>query len=228
MPDSEGAPDKIRIVLADDHKLVRDGLRFYLSRLAEETEVLEAETFAEALSLASEAPSLDLIILDLKMPGMNGFAGLEIMRTKFPDLPVVILSGVTDRETVLTALERGAAGFLPKTMSGKALIGALRLVFSGEKYIPSIVLPQSGQVQEGGPLASAQAFASGSPLTALTRREREVLSHLVHGKPNKEIARELKLQEVTIKLHLKGIFRKLGASNRTQAVRIAMELGWDG
>ncbi len=214
------------ILLADDHRLVRDGLKFFLERLGPDVKVAEAETFDEALSRAAECDNLQLIILDLVMPGMNGLTGLEVMRARFPDVPVVILSGSYQRNEVINAINRGAHGFIPKTLSGKAMLSALQLVISGEKYVPSVIFSEG---QMGGSMGGngVGSFSDDSPLQRLTPRERDVLGLLTKGHSNKEIARALGLQEVTVKVHLKGVFRKLGASNRTQAVKIAMQLGWE-
>lgn len=217
----------MQILLADDHRLVREGVTFFLERLESDVHVVEAETFDEALSQASEADDLQLIILDLAMPGMNGLTGLEVMRSRFPEVPVVILSGTYHRSEVMNALDRGAHGYIPKTLSGKAMINALKLVVSGEKYIPSIIFSdaQAGSADSRGLVGGT--FSGDSPLQRLTPRERDVLALLSKGHANKEIARQLGLKEVTVKVHLKGVFRKLGAANRTQAVKIAMQLGWD-
>lgn len=217
----------MQVLLADDHRLVREGLTFFLERLDTDVSVVEAGTFDEALSQASETDNLDLIILDLVMPGMNGFTGLEVMRSRFPGVPVVILSGSYNRSDVLTALDRGAQGYIPKNLSGKAMIRALQLVVSGERYVPSVIFSDT----EGNSSVTrgfvAGNYSGDSPLNRLTPRERDVLGHLSQGLTNKEIARNLGLKEVTVKIHLKGVFRKLGATNRTQAVKIALQLGWE-
>ena len=222
-----GKEDKeMHVLLADDHELVRNGLKFYLERLASKVTVIEAATFDEALVNSSKAPQLDLIILDLKMPGMNGFAGLELMRERFPKVPAVILSGSVRRGDVLTALAAGAAGYIPKTLSGKAMFNALQLILSGETYVPSIVLPDRDS-PAGQPDADKGAPATGdNALSKLTPRERDALALLTQGYSNKEIARRLEIEEITVKVHLSGVYRKLHATNRTQAVRIAMQLGW--
>lgn len=207
----------MRVVLADDHELVRSGLRFYLERLAPEVAILEAATLEEALTAAKTAPA-DLIILDLTMPGMNGTAGLEQMRTRHPNVPLVVLSGRTGREDIMGALNRGANGYLPKTLSGKAMLAALRLVLSGETYVPSILMEERSRPGGG---RSEPGAAPG--MDALTERERDVLDFLCQGKSNKEIARDLAIREVTVKVHVGNIMRKLGASNRTQAVRLALD-----
>ena len=214
----------MKVLLADDHRLVREGLKLLIGRLGDDVDVLEAGDFEQALSLAEGAGGLDLIILDLSMPGMDGLAGLERMCGLRPDVPVVILSGTFERKLVLDALMRGAQGYIPKTLGGKAMLSALQLVVAGEKYVPSIILEDDG----ASPSDAIDAqIRLDNPIRKLTRRERDVLSLLAEGHPNKEIARRLELQEVTVKVHLKGVFRKLGATNRTQAVRIAIELGWE-
>lgn len=207
----------MRVVLADDHELVRNGLRFYLERLAPEVAIVEASTFDEALAAAKTA-STDLIILDLTMPGMNGTAGLEQMRARHPNVPLVVLSGRTGREDIMGALNRGANGYLPKTLSGKAMLAALRLVLSGETFVPSILMDERNRA---GGRADQPGATRG--LDALTDRERDVLDFLCQGKSNKEIARDLAIREVTVKVHVGNIMRKLGASNRTQAVRLALD-----
>jgi DNA-binding NarL/FixJ family response regulator len=132
-------------------------------------------------------------------------------------VPVVILSGHVERENVLAAVRAGVAGYIPKTISGAALINALRLVLEGETYLPSSILVDS---------AASDRKIPPSPLSTLSAREREILGYLIEGLTNKEIARLLDLQEITIKIHLRNVYRKIGAVNRAQAVRIAMTAGW--
>lgn len=168
---------------------------------------------------AAKAAPADLIILDLTMPGMNGVAGLEHVRARHPGIPVVVLSGRTGREDIMGALNRGANGYLPKTLSGKAMLAALRLVMSGETYVPSILMDERTR-----PGVRGADRAGGAPgIDALTERERDVLDFLCQGKSNKEIARDLAIREVTVKVHVGNIMRKLGAANRTQAVRLALD-----
>ena len=206
----------MRVVLADDHELVRSGLRFHLERLATDVAIVEAATLDEAL-IAAKTAATDLIILDLAMPGMNGTAGLEQMRARHPNVPVVVLSGRTGREDIMGALNRGANGYLPKTLSGKAMLAALRLVLSGETFVPSIFMDERSR-------SGNRAESGAAPgMDALTERERDVLDFLCQGKANKEIARDLAIREVTVKVHVGNIMRKLGASNRTQAVRLALD-----
>ena len=212
----------MRILLADDHDLLRDTLEVFLQRLDSKVQVFHARSFPDALEQASRAASLDLILLDLRMPGMNGLAGLEVLRKRHPTVPVVVMSGEVSRDVVFNALGAGAAGFIPKVMGGKAMLNALQLILAGERYVPDLVLTsgQSWEAEGAGP-------GTGSPLGKLSRRERDVMSLLTKGHSNKEIAKELQIEAVTVALHLSSIYRKLGVTNRTQAVRLAMQHGWD-
>ena len=187
-------------------------------RLDDEVEVLQAETYDQAAEIAAGTAMLDLIILDLNMPGGSDFDGLDAMRKSYPDTPIVMLSGSIRRQDMTNALEHGANGYLPKTLGGDAMLNALRLVMSGEKFIPSALYDEAGSA------ASGDDVPRDSPLRGLTPRETEVLEQLIEGKSNKEIATVLNLQVVTVKLHMKGILRKLGAANRTHAVKIVLDL----
>ena len=218
--------ETLTLLLADDHDLVRDGITSFLKAAAPDLHILEAKDFGEALNVVSGDHSVDLAVLDLNMSGMNGLSGLNVMRQKFPNMPVVILSGSVKRTDVLNALDQGASGYLPKTLSGKALVNALRLVLSGEKYIPATLLEDTGRNTKPGEI-DLEGLEPDSPLRQLTNREREVLALLTKGLSNKEIAKRLDVREITVKVHLTGIFKKLGAANRTQAVKIAMQLGWE-
>lgn len=218
----------MQILVADDHKLVRDGLRPFLQELDSGAEILDAANIDEALKVVENADGLGLVLLDLMMPGMDGLKGLHALLAKCPGVPVVIVSGYSSREHVVAAVQAGASGFIPKTVSGTAMVNALRLVLSGEKYLPSstffddpttlMPMPMPPQPTRPGTLMP--------PFDKLSRREGEILVLLVEGRTNKEIAIALELQEITIKVHLRNVYRKIGAANRAQAVRIAMSSGW--
>ena len=209
----------MRILLADDHDLIRDTIEEFLKRLDKDLHVLHAATLPQALDHVRKAAALDLVLLDLRMPGMNGLAGLKSVQA-LTGVPIVILSGETNPDTIRNALQAGAAGFLPKTMRGTAMLNALRLSLAGERYIPDIMV--------AGQPAPAEESAGGGPGPgSLTPREREVMGLLVQGLSNKEIGHRLGIEVVTVALHLRSIYRKLGVTSRTQAVRMAMEQGWN-
>ena len=211
------------ILLADDHALVRDGLVPFLQRVTPDARVLEAGSFDEALLKARASTALGLAILDLNMPGMDGLNGLTAMRCEFPAVPVVILSGSTHPADAFHSIESGANGFIPKTMRGETIIGVLRLVLSGEKYVPPFLF----DYKESLPRKDAEPAKDG-PLAVLSPRELDILAMIVDGAPNKVIARALDLQEVTVKAHLRNIFRKIEVSNRTEAARTAIMAGLPG
>ncbi len=210
----------MQVVLADDHNLVREALKPLIARIDENVEIIDAETFQEASTRATDATDLKLIILDLKMPGMNGFSGLDQMCAKYPNIPVVILSGSVSRGDVVGAMNHGAKGYIPKTIGGAALVNALRLVLSGEPYFPSTIFNNDG--------TSKPTMEDGvrNPFSTLNSREGEVLTLVIDGLSNKEIARELNIQEITVKKRLSSIFRKIDVSNRTQATKFALQLNW--
>lgn len=217
----------MQILVADDHKLVRDGLKPFLQELDPGVEILDAANIDEAMVAAAGADRLGLILLDLMMPGMDGLKGLEALKAKCPTIPVVIVSGFSSRDHVVAAVQAGAAGFIPKTVSGTAMVNALRLVLSGEKYLPSSTFFDDPSNQMAMPTPTpAKPAGVPPPFDKLSRREAEILALLVEGRTNKEIAICLDLQEITIKVHLRNVYRKIGAANRAQAVRIAMSSGW--
>jgi DNA-binding NarL/FixJ family response regulator len=208
----------MRIILADDHVMLREGLRPFVERIAPGTIIQEAGSFTEALAQIEADPAVDLLILDIKMPGMNGFQGLSIVRNRFPAIRCVILSAVADRDHVLEAMRLGADGFIPKHLSGGAMVSALQLVLSGERFIPSMLMDNPGQTS--GP---NDRSPSGDLLGRLTPRERDILHLLREGLPNKVIAARLDVSEVTVKSHLGNMFRKLGVQNRLQAMRMLVD-----
>jgi DNA-binding NarL/FixJ family response regulator len=207
----------LHVIVADDHALIRELLERQLKDLDADVRVYHAGTLQQVLDLTRTAERLDLILLDLRMPGMNGFAGLQAVRQKRPDVPVAILSGQIDPQTIREALQAGAAGYLPKTMRATGMLNALRLILDGERYVPESALNTSVALV-GGEAAGVAAFS---------KRERDVIKLLMLGHTNKEIARDLQIEEVTVALHLRSIYRKLAVRNRTQAVRLLLERGWE-
>lgn len=204
----------MHLLLADDHTLFREALAHYLARHRPDMRLTLAADCREAETLLEKTPGIDLAILDFCMPGMNGLDGLKRLRKRWPRMPVAIISGVADADDMKAALAAGAIGFFPKSLSGAALIGAIELTLTGERFAPAdFVSPPSN---------TRHASAA---LPRLTPREQDVLAHLLTGATNHEIATALGLQEVTIKLHIRGLCRKLDAKNRTQAALRARTLG---
>lgn len=202
----------MRILLADDHQLVRDSIAGFL-RLEPGFDVQVASDFDGALAQVRHGPSFDVVLLDWMMPGMNGLQGLNVIKTASPGTPVAIISGTAPRQVAEAALAAGAAGFVPKTMSTRTLVAAVQFMAAGEVYAPMSLLTERepSTVSIGG--------------AQLTERETEVLQLLCEGLANKEIARRIDLQEVTVKLHVKTLYRKIGARNRTHAAMLAKEAG---
>jgi DNA-binding NarL/FixJ family response regulator len=202
----------VRILLADDHDLVLDGFKAVIERHAPDAEVATARGFEEAFALVLANGCYDLTLLDLNMPGMQGLEGLKRMVAHCPNAAVAIITGMVTKSVASSALAAGAKGFVPKTLSGDKLISALQRMAAGEVYAPVDLMRSSGAT-DGLTIVGAEV---------LTPRELEVAAMLVKGASNKEIARALDLQEVTVKLHVRNLCRKLETKNRTQiAVRLA-------
>jgi DNA-binding NarL/FixJ family response regulator len=203
---------RVRILLADDHELVCDGFKAMIERHMPDSGVDTARNFEDALALALANGCYDVTLLDLNMPGMQRFEGLKRMVAQCPNSVVAIITGMVGAEVATNALNAGAKGFIPKTLSGTRLIAAIRQLAAGEVYAPQDLL-KPGAMQDALKIIGSEV---------LTPRELEVAAMLVKGASNKEIARSLELQEVTVKLHVRNLCRKLETKNRTQiAVRLA-------
>jgi DNA-binding NarL/FixJ family response regulator len=202
----------MRILLADDHDMVRETISAYLHSVGG-AEVTSTVNLTDALDQIDKIGPFDLVLLDYNMPGMFGLEGLARALKSNGGKGVAILSGSAPTHTAQDALDAGAIGYLPKTMGAKSLLNAVRFMSAGEVYVP-VELLRSQSSEDVHPLAEK-----------LSQREIEVLSGLCRGQSNKEIARDLELQEVTIKLHVRTLCRKLDAKNRTQAAITAKEAG---
>jgi DNA-binding NarL/FixJ family response regulator len=213
----------MNILLVDDHPLLRGGMRFLLRSLDAGLEMDEASNAAQALELVA-ARSYDLVLLDLKMPGLNGMDALAALRAAVPGTPLVVLSAEDDSGVVRAAIEGGAMGFIPKSSTPEVLIQALRLVLAQGIYLPPAVLQAMHPAAVPAPSAPKAGPGDGS-LPGLTPRQMDVLRCVIKGKPNKVIARELEVSEGTVKAHLSAVFLALGAHNRTEAVYAAAKLG---
>jgi two-component system, NarL family, nitrate/nitrite response regulator NarL len=206
----------LRILLADDHHLVREAIANYLTRVAKDIVCSEAADLLQAKEKLAADVAFDLIMLDYHMPGMNGLSGLDEIRKLVPGVPVAIMSGSIEQAEALRALERGAIGIILKDLRGTALLSALRLMSSGETYVPVSLLNKQGASTEQRSRELRVAFGN------LTPREFDCIKLLAQGTTNREIASGLAISEVTVKLHLNSAFKKMGARNRSDAVRIAM------
>lgn len=204
---TEQTDETISVLIADDHNLLAEVLALHL--VAQGGFVTAtADTLETALGMIAARGGYDVVLLDLVMPGMNGLDGLDRVIAANDGRPAILLSGNLVPATVAEAMRRGAASCLPKTTAPQSLVNALRFVAAGEIFLPA------GQPTEDGRAADG---------TGLTPRERRVLRELCTGLTNKEIGRLLSLSEVTIKMHVRSIFSKLGAKNRTHAAMIANE-----
>lgn len=233
----------MRILLVDDHTLFREALLHVLKQFDSAAVVIEASTAQEAIRLAGHYHDLDLILLDLALPGANGLSALPEFHMLRPTVPLVILSASEDIAAVRQALKTGAMGYIPKSCSSHEMISALRLVMAGEIYVPPALLAALETLESGpAPAAADPAQPDGAtqvPLAklavaalpgavgfeGLTPRQLDVLRLMAQGLSNKGICKRLNLAEGTVKLHVTAIMRALNVSNRTQAVIEAARLG---
>lgn len=202
----------MRILIADDHDLLRDTLVLFLENEGS-MEIDAVASFDQARVRIEAEEAFDLILLDYNMPGMNGLDGLRTAIAMKDGQRVALISGEATRKIAEQALEAGAAGFVPKSLPAKSFVNAVKFMAMGEQYAPLDFM-------------TAEEETASNPLAAkLTERELQVLEGLTKGLSNKEIARNLDIQEPTVKLHMKTLYRKVGAANRTQAALIAREAG---
>jgi DNA-binding NarL/FixJ family response regulator len=214
----------VKILVVDDHPLVRDAMATILKDLSPSLKVVEASDCATGLRLARAHRDLDLVLLDLNLPGVRGFEALERFRLEQPALPIVILSMFHDRQTVLDAIQRGAMGFIPKASAKEVILNATRLVLSGGVYLPAeAVSGLSGPAAHefAPPGRGARSLAD----LRLTPRQGQVLALIMRGESNKEICQSLGLAERTVKVHVTAVLTALKVSSRTQAVIAAGRLG---
>jgi len=209
-----GQAADMRILLADDHGMVRDTISAYLETEGR-AEVISVADYVGAMKTLDAKGPFDLVLLDFNMPGMNGLDGLADAVKSHPDQAFAILSGFAPNRIAQEAVEMGAIGYIPKTLGAKSLVNAVRFMIAGETFVPASALGNTGETPE-------TEFTK-----QFSQRERQVLSGLCLGRANKEIARELDLQEVTIKLHVRTLCKKLNAKNRTQAALIAKDAGFE-
>jgi two-component system, NarL family, nitrate/nitrite response regulator NarL len=208
----------MKLLVIDDHPIVLDGLAALLVGADPATIVLTARDAREGLKLLGAHLDIDVVLLDLRLPGLNGHEAIAEFGRQRPTLPVIVLSSSEDPADVRKALALGALGYVPKSASRYALTSAIDMVLNGELYVPRLVV--DGISGQGWRETSARA-----PVRRLTDRQIEVLAMLSQGQPNKAIAAKLNLSEKTIKIHISAIFKTLNVVNRTQAAAVGREFG---
>jgi two-component system, NarL family, nitrate/nitrite response regulator NarL len=205
----------MRILIADDHPLYREAVRLRMERLYPGSAIVEASSIDELLA-GSDPNAADLALVDLRMPGMNGPGDVARIRSGLSGTPILLMSGSAANTDIKLAVEAGAKGFVPKTLSPELFAAAVALVLAGGTYLPTDVL----QHNAGGDGTRRMTLTAD-----LTPREMQVFVQLATGASNKEIGRELGLAEVTVKLHVRQILKKIGARNRSEAASIATRAG---
>jgi len=210
----------MRLLIVDDHPLFSEGLRLLLEQHYADLSCEHAATMSEALARLGSC-NFDLLLTDLNLPDSLGLDSLRALRQAAPQTPCVVISADDRAETVLAAIDEGAAGYVPKTANYAEMLGALKRVMSGGVVLPERALKEMQTTRNAG---SPKIFRQNA-LDELTPRQREVLQLLMQGKPNKLICRALDLSEATIKTHLAAIFRVLEVNSRTEAVIVAARSG---
>lgn len=205
---------EVAFIVADDHPMVRDALALALRAAFPKAEVALAGTLDEASAAIAARPDVDLVILDLDMPGMQGLAGVSALRANYPSAPLVIVSATRNAAAMRQAVEMGAAGFIPKSAPMEEIIASVRAVMRGE-----IVLPPSA----GDALSSTDADLA-TRAARMTPQQHRVFALMAEGKPNKIIAYDMQIGEATVKAHVTEILRKMGVHSRTQAIVLAQRL----
>ena len=217
----------MKILVIDDHELIREALKGVLKKWRRDAAILEASDCRQAMQIIEQHTDLELVLLDLNLPDGDGFHMLADLHERYPAISVVVLSSSKDRDSVLRSLDLGALGFIPKSARRAVMLSALQLVFSGGVYIPPDIL-----VSEELPFPQATKQTAGdrsnvSPSDlGLTRRQLEVLAHMTRGKSNKMISRALGVTEATVKTHVTAILKALKVSSRIEAVIVVGQLGW--
>lgn len=214
----------LKLLIVEDHALVREGLARLLRQIEPEVAVVEAGEFESALNALDNEGEFDLVLLDLALPGIDGFAGLDILRRRYPAMPVAVVSAFDDQPTVTRVMNLGASGFIPKAYSGESLLNAVREILAGNLYRPTLV--QGARIEDAAPLPPGKMTVRPDEV-GLTDRQAQVLALMVRGLSNRDIADQLSLSEGTVKIHATAVFKALGVSSRTQALVAATRYGID-
>jgi len=207
----------MRILLADDHPLFREGVKPVLKKLDRHLDLIEAVDYPSAFAAIHACHDVDLALLDLNMPGMLGLEGVWRFRTAFPQVPVVVLSAAENVQDIQHLLSMGVLGYITKSLSSERILSALRLVLSGDVYLPPTLVMTTAP--EAPPAATAL------PPVELSDRQIQVLRELAKGLSNRQIAEALAITEGTVKVHMACIYRALKVHNRTSAIVVAQQMG---
>ncbi len=208
------------VLIADDHPLFRDALARAVTQALPDANLYDADSVAALLTLIEAHPHAELLLLDLHMPGANGFSALVHVRGQQPGLPVIVVSAQEDARVIQRAIGHGASGYIPKSTSAENIVVAIRRVLEGDVWLPPQAVGLSAKVE------SAEAHAAAH-VAELTPQQFRVLGMIAEGLLNKQIAYELNVSEATIKAHMTAIMRKLNVSNRTQVALLARRLSLD-
>ena len=215
----------MKLLVVDDHALIREAMRGVLKELNSEIVVLEAATYKQAVELVQSNLEVSLVLLDLQLPDHDGLNALVEFREKSPAIAVAMISAHNDRSNVVKALESGAVGFIPKTASRDVLLNALRLILAGSIYVPPEILHTDTLAVK--PVPTTDGRKPTPTELGLTERQVDVLTLMMQGKSNKLICRALDLAEPTVKNHVSAILKALSVSNRTEAVLAVTDMGWE-
>jgi DNA-binding NarL/FixJ family response regulator len=213
----------MKVLIVDDHALIRDALHAVLKQLKREADIFEASSGGQAMHIVEENPDISLILLDVNLPDRDGFSVLRELRDRYATIAIIVLSSSDDQDTVKRAFKLGALGFIPKTTQREVMLNAIKLVFSGGIYIPSEILEETTS-----PRLTNKLAARDSPKgLGLTDRQIEVLALLMKGNSNKIIAKTLNMAVPTVKNHITVVLKALSVTSRTEAVIKVGKMGWE-
>lgn len=205
----------LKLLVVEDHALVREGMVRLLGQLEDEVTIVEAADGDAALAALDKEEDFDLVLMDLAMPNMDGFSALDIVRRRYPAIPVAVISAYDDLPTITRVINNGASGFIPKAYSGEAMLAALRDILDGQIFRPSGTSQAKLDSVQTRPSVSGTVKPSE---IGLTDRQAQVLALMIRGLSNREIAKQLDLSEGTVKIHATAIFKSLGVSSRAEAM----------
>lgn len=214
----------LKLLVVEDHALVREGLVGLLAQVEDDVRVFDSADFETALTILDNEGDFDLALLDLALPGIDGFAGLDILRRRYPAMPVAVVSAFDDMPTVTRVMNLGASGFIPKALNGEGLLQAVREVLAGNIYRPNN--QTQARMDDVAPVPPSSACVRPEEI-GLTERQAQVLCLIVRGLSNRDIADQLDLSEGTVKIHATAVFKALGVNSRTQALVAASRYAID-